>query len=111
MAITLKLTQENKPSYKQSYLELDNNALAKVQEERKALREKLTEERKLAQNNKDGVAESILEKVDNETMDVSESVTEETVSSSDVNNIDDTLSNSESNSTKPTRASSPVILT
>ena len=111
MAITLKLTRENKPSYKQSYLELDNNALSKVQEERKALRDKSSEERKLAQNYRDVVVETTLQRVDSEQMDVSESVTAETVSSSDPNIIDDTLSNSESNSTKPTRASTPVILT
>ena len=110
MAITLKLTQETKPSYKQSYLELDINALTKVQEERRSLKEKMAEERKLALQNKDDGSDTIPVKIDDNKMDVSE-IMEETVSSGDANNIDDSLSNSASNSTKPTRASSPVIIT
>ena len=40
MEITMRLTQQHKGMLRRSYLEMENNALGKVQAERKAVREK-----------------------------------------------------------------------
>ena len=139
MEITLKLTEQMKPASKTSYLEVDNNALFKVQEERKALKEKEREERKKAEDevnklikeeddsrrqaeiekrNKigfsDDLGEPILEQVENDDskMEVDDSgVHEETV----VDNHEEVVAeenglSSTSTSTRPTRASSPILI-
>ena len=49
MDITLRLTLANKPENLQSYLELENEAIVKVQEERRELKERQKLERKKAQ--------------------------------------------------------------
>ena len=49
MDITLRLTIANKPENVQSYLELENEAIVKVQEERRELKEREKLERKKAQ--------------------------------------------------------------
>ena len=162
MEITLKLTQEFKPANKNSYIQMDNNALIKVQEERKAFKEKEKEDRKQAQEQVDKLIreedesrklqdlekkrknrddrmnertkkrgdgfqdefgddldkEPILEQVEendcDNAMDVGEVASEEAVSSNDVreevitNSEVDNIPSSASNSTRPTRASSPV---
>ena len=49
MDITLRLTLSNKPENIHSYLELENEAIVKVQEERRELKEREKLERKKAQ--------------------------------------------------------------
>ena len=49
MDITLRLTLANKPENLQSYLELENEAIVKVQDERRELKERQKLERKKAQ--------------------------------------------------------------
>merc|ERR1719427_2278507 len=46
MEITMRLTQQHRGMLRRSYLEMENNALGKVQAERKAVREKEELERK-----------------------------------------------------------------
>lgn len=55
MEITLRLTQQHRGVLRRSYLEMENNALAKVQTERKAVREKEEMERRKAQEEVDKV--------------------------------------------------------
>merc|ERR1712130_34771 len=55
MEITMRLTQQHKGMLRRSYLEMENNALGKVQAERKAVREKEELERRKAQEEVDKV--------------------------------------------------------
>jgi len=55
MEITLRLTQQHRGMLRRSYLEMENNALGKVQIERKAVREKEELERRKAQEEVDKV--------------------------------------------------------
>ena len=125
MDITSRLTLANKPDTANSYLELENEAIAKVQEERRELKEREKLERKKAQAEVDKMIREedesrmmkekvnigeIFESLEGNGMDVDvdESVREETVT----DNVEgeEMESVSAPSSARQTRASSPVII-